>query len=220
VSEAPVEEARASLEEGDLERARAAYRRALELHPDDVESLVDLGYLCFAGGDAGEAAGYFQRAIQRDPSNQEALRGLVDAFRRQGSSADALEAAANALMARPDDVLVALDAAELALELGRLQTAEAAFRRVRALDDDPEHDVYTLHALIEVETRREDWRKALDLAVEATRVDRLGRTTDVLAFIVAQVFGSERPAPERDVVERALAVSRAEHRRRHLEVLP
>jgi tetratricopeptide (TPR) repeat protein len=220
VSEAAVEQARASLEEGDLERAREAYRRALELHPDDVEALVDLGYLCFAGGDAAEAAGYFQRAIARDPSNQEALRGLVDAFRRQGSSSDALEAAANALMARPDDVVVALDAAELALELGRLQTAEAAFRRVRALDDDPEHDVYTLHALIEVETRREDWRKALDLAVEATRVDRLGRTTDILAFIVAQVFGSERPAPERDVVEQALAASRAEHRRRHLEILP
>ena len=54
--------------------------------------------------------------------------------------------------------------------------------------------------------RRERWRRALDLAVEATRVDRLGRTTDVLAFVVAQVFGEpDRPAPPREEVERALA---------------
>ena len=46
--------------------------------------------------------------------------------------------------------------------------------------------------------RRERWRRALDLAVDATRVDRLGRTTDVLAFVVAQVFGAaDRPAPPR-----------------------
>ena len=49
--------------------------------------------------------------------------------------------------------------------------------------------MYAFHGLIEVELRREDWRRALDLAVDATRVDRAGRTTDILAYVVAQVFG-------------------------------
>jgi hypothetical protein len=51
-------------------------------------------------------------------------------------------------------------------------------------------------------------------------VDRLGRTTDVLAFIVAQVFGEgDRPAPAREDVDQALAASREEHRRLHEEAL-
>ena len=78
--------------------------------------------------------------------------------------------------------------------------------------------MYAFHGLIEVELRREHWRRALDLAVDATRVDRLGRTTDVLAFVVAQVFGeADRPAPEPRAGRRALARSRDEHRRLHEE---
>jgi hypothetical protein len=69
--------------------------------------------------------------------------------------------------------------------------------------------------------RRERWRRALDLAVDATRVDRLGRTTDVLAFVVAKVFGTteDRPVPTAEEVTSALAASRAEHRRLHEDSL-
>jgi hypothetical protein len=80
--------------------------------------------------------------------------------------------------------------------------------------------VYAFHGMIETELRRDRWRRALDLAVDATRVDRLGRTTDVLAFIVSKVFGSaDRPAPSRNEVEWALRASRIEHRRLHEESL-
>jgi hypothetical protein len=121
----------------------------------------------------------------------------------------------------PDDVGTALDVAELALELGHFDEAEVAFARLRALDDDPEHEVYAFHGMIEVALRREQWRRALDLAVDATRVDRLGRTTDVLAYVVASVFGPEddRPAPSSAEVEEALAASRREHRRIHEDAL-
>ena len=113
--------------------------------------------------------------------------------------------------APPDDV-------DLALDLDRLDDAETACRRARADDDDPDHDVYHQHALIEIEARREHWRRALDLAVDATRVDRLGRTTDILAFVIAQVFGeADRPVPEPEEFQQVLAASRAEHRRLHLE---
>jgi hypothetical protein len=63
---------------------------------------------------------------------------------------------------------------------------------------------------------RNRWRRALDLAIEATRVDRYGRTTDLLAYVVAEVFGStDRPAPTRAEIDAALAASQAEHRRLH-----
>jgi tetratricopeptide (TPR) repeat protein len=216
-----LEEARASLEEGDLEQARDAFRRALELHPDDASALVDLGHLSFASGDTEEALACFRRAAEKEPQNADALRALVDLNRRRGRTDEAIGAARVLAEARPDDALPAIDVADLALELGSLDEAEASFRRLNGFDDDPEHEVpYAHHGLIEIEMRRERWRRALDLAVDATRLDRLGRTTDVLAFVVAQVFGEgERPAPPRADVEAALAASRAEHRRLHAGTL-
>lgn len=218
--ESVLEQARASLEEGDFERAREALRRAVEQDPGDPSALVDLGYLALGAGDTAEAAGLFRQALERDPGNVSALLAFSEIHRRTGRIEEAFEASAAASQIRPDDVAIALEGADLALELGRLDEAEAAFQRVRALDDDPAHEVYAHHGLIEVELRRERWRRALDLAVDATRVDRLGRTTDILAYAVSQVFGeSERPAPERSAVEEALSRSRAEHRRLHAEAL-
>jgi len=213
-----LDEARASLEEGNLERARDQLRRAVEDDPTDSSALVDLGYLALGAGDADEAAALFRQALERDRANIDALRALATIHARGGRGDDAFEAASAVADAQPDDPLAALEVADLALDLGRLDEAENALRHLRTIDDDPAHEVYTVHGLIEVELRRERWRRALDLAVEATRVDRLGRTTEVLAFVVAQVFGEEgRDVPTRADVEAALARSRAEHRRLHLE---
>jgi tetratricopeptide (TPR) repeat protein len=218
--ESVLEEARASLEEGDLERARAALKRAIDENPGDSSALVDLGYLALGAGEIDEATELFRQALGKNPRNLDALRALATIHGRAGRGDEALEAAAAVTDARPEDPLAALDFADLALELGRLEEAEAAFRRLRAIDDDPDHEVYAYHGLIEVELRREHWRRALDLAVDATRVDRLGRTTDVLSYVVAQVFGeSENPAPDRASIEDALARSREEHRRLHAEAL-
>jgi tetratricopeptide (TPR) repeat protein len=204
--------------EGRFAEAGEPLRRAADLRPDDVAALVHLGHVELAAGRPDAAAERFQQAVDRAPENVGALRALVEIWRRQGRFEDALTVAEAASASRPGDVVAALEVADLSLELGRLDGAEAAFRRARAADNDPEHGVYGYHGLIEVEMHRGQWRRALDLAVDATRVDRLGRTTDVLAFVVAQVFGAgDRPTLERQEVEDALARSRAEHRRLHLD---
>lgn len=205
---------------GRLDEAGAAFRRATDLRPSDTRVLVDLGHVVLGSGQADEAVTYFEQARTYEPGNTEALPALVEVYRRAGRLEDGLAVASELSDVRPEDVVAALDVADLALDLDRLEEAEAAALRARAADDDPEHEVYLLHTLIEIEMRRGAWRRALDLAVEATRVDRLGRTTDVLAFVVAQVFGeADREAPPREDVERALASSRAEHRKLHLEAL-
>jgi tetratricopeptide (TPR) repeat protein len=203
---------------GRLQEAGVAFRRATDLRPSDTRVLVDLGHIVLGAGEVEEALPYFEQARVHEPGNTEALPALVEVYRRAGRLEDGLAAAKELSDARPDSVLAALDVVDLALDIDRLDDAEVACRRARAADDDPEHEVYLLHALIEIETRRKHWRRALDLAVDATRVDRLGRTTDVLAFVVAEVFGeTDRPVPEPQTVERALAASRAEHRKLHLE---
>ena len=173
-SDQGVEQARASLEEGDIERAHEALRGAVERHPDDSSLLIDLGHLSFVRGGAAEAISHFERALELDPGNSEALRALSSIHRRSGNTEEALSAAQKLFEAHEEEVLAALEVADLALELNRLDEAEAAFRRLATADDDPEHEIYALHGLIEVEVRRGRWRRVLDLAVDATRVDRLG----------------------------------------------
>jgi tetratricopeptide (TPR) repeat protein len=205
---------------GRLEDAVDAFRRAAELRPDDARALVDLGHAAFGAGHPEQAVSHLEQALEREPGNVEALRALSDIHRRSGRLEQALAVGQELSDATPDDVLAALQVADLALALDRLDDAKAAFVRVRSADGDAEHEVYAYHGLIEVELRAGRPRRALDLAVDATRVDRLGRTTDVLAFIVAQVFGeSDRPAPAREDVDRELAASRDEHRRLHEEAL-
>jgi predicted Zn-dependent protease len=210
-------EASLELGEGD---ALGYLERAAALDPEDTGALVDLGHALIAAGRESDAAEQLRRAAERDPGNLEALRGLAELHRRQGRPDLALEPARRAADSNPNDPVALIDLADLCLEVGSLDDAIVAFARLRGVDDEPEHEIFAIHGMIEAELRRERWRRALDLAVDATRVDRLGRTTDVLAFTVAKVFGAgDRPAPEQADVEAALAATRAEHRRIHTEVL-
>jgi tetratricopeptide (TPR) repeat protein len=203
-----------------LSDAMGAIQQALELRPDDVAGLVDLGHGALASGRTEDAVSYFMQAVERDPGSVVARRSLLDVYRATGQIDEALKAAENLLQLQPDDVLAAVDAAELNLALGRAENAAHEYARLTAIDDEPGHEVYAYHGMIQAEIQRDQWRRALDLAIEATRVDRYGRTTDVLAYIVTQVFGkADRQAPSREEVDAALAESQAEHRRLHTETL-
>jgi len=178
--------------------------------------LVDLAHVAHASGNTDVAIGTLEQALELDFGNVAALRGLVGMYREANRLEDALRVGRKVVAYRPEDVLTALDGAELTLALDRMEEAVEAFRWLRDIDDEPDHEVYAMHGMIEAELRRERWRVALDLAVDATRVDRFGRTTDILAYAVTQVFGAgDRPAPSRRDVDDALAASRDEHRRLH-----
>jgi tetratricopeptide (TPR) repeat protein len=215
-----IPDAAALLEDGRMEEAVEALEQAVEREPGATEPLVDLAHCLFALGRTGEALERVDAALALAPADPAIVAAASALYGSAGHEDRAYELARRRLEAVPDDVTAALDVAERALALGRLDDALSAFARVRAIDDDPEHAIYAYHGQIEAELRRERWRRALDLAVDATRVDRHGRTTGVLAFVVAQVFGTgERPAPERAEVDAALAESRREHRMLHGGVL-
>jgi tetratricopeptide (TPR) repeat protein len=208
----------AFLNDGRMKDATAAFRQAVELRPNDVGSLVQLAHAAYAAGDPEDAIGAIRQAVERDPNSLGARRALLEIYRAAKRPDDALAAAEELAESDPNDALAALDVAELYLTLDHPVDASSAFARLRKIDDDPEHEIYAIHGMIEAEIRRERWRRALDLAIEATRIDRLGRTTDVLAYVVAQVFGpADRPSPTREEVDEGLAASRAEHRRLHEE---
>ena len=210
----------ALLERDELEEASSAFAKAAELRPQEAEPLIDLAHSRFATGDVSSALQSIREAVEREPRNASALFSAVELARRAGRPDEALDAARRIVEANPEDPGAALDVAELSLEVDKLDEAGSAFARLRGLEDDPEHELYALHGLFEVEVRRGDWRRALELAVDASKLDRYGRTTDLIAFAAAQVFGeAERPAPSRTEVDAALAASRAEHRRLHFDEL-
>jgi len=210
----------ALVDQGRVDEAADAFRKVIQLRPDDAGVLVDLGHSAYAAGQIDEAVSHLEQAVERDPGSVVARRALMDVYRAAGRPEEALRAAEHLLQLQPDDVLATLDAAELNLALDRSENAVSEFARLGAIDDEPEHEIYALHGMIQAEIQRSRWRRALDLAVEATRVDRYGRTTDLLAFVVAEVFGqADRPAPSRAEIDEALAASQAEHRRLHAESL-
>jgi tetratricopeptide (TPR) repeat protein len=210
--------AEAHLYRNQLTDAMEAIRHAVELRPEEAEGLVDLGLSAYAAGRPDEAISQLTKAVEREPANASARRALIDVYRATRKNEEALKAAEQLLQLQPDDVLATLDAAELNLALGRPENAVAEYSRLGAIDEDPEHEVYAYHGMIQAEIARNRWRRALDLAIESTRVDRYGRTTDILAYVVAEVFGqADRPAPSRAEVDEALVASQAEHRRLHTE---
>lgn len=210
----------ALVDEGRMSEATAAFREALRLRPNDAEAMVDLGHLLYAQGKADEGIALLQQAAELEPGNLSTLRSLSDMFSRAGRPQEALSAAEQITRWQPEDVLATMDIADLNLALGSIDGSVAAYSRLRQIDPESEHEVYAYHGMIQAEMQRERWRRVLDLAIDATRVDRYGLTTDLLAFAVAQVFGAgDRPAPSRAEIDAALAAEHAEHRRIHIEEL-
>ena len=207
----------ALLLEGELQEAAGAFGRVVDLLPGDMPALVDLAHLAYAMGDLDRGIALLSEAAGLEPDNLFVLRSLVEMDLRAGRLEDALRATERIAELNPDDTLALLDTAELNRALGNLNAGVAAYNRLRRIDD-PEHEVYAVHGLIEIEMQRERWRRVLDLALDATRIDRFSLTTDLLAFAVAQLFGSsDRPVRPRAELDAALIAERADHRRMHSE---
>lgn len=67
---------------GDVLEAEAAFQRALELQPDHLDSLANLGEICLANGSYRQALHYFLRPYQADPNDPGLYLSLANAVRR------------------------------------------------------------------------------------------------------------------------------------------
>lgn len=203
--------------EGRTGEAADAFRRVLDLNPDDEAALTALGHAAYVTGSGADAVSYLEQAAERSAGASTAMISLVDMYREMGQPAEALPAAVKIAEAAPTNAAAALDVAELSLEVRRFDEALRAFERTRELDDLAEHEVYALHGMIQVEMRRGNFDRALELAREAAGVDRYGRTVEVLAFLEARSGDPGDEATKLEDVEAALSASLAEHRRLHAQ---
>ena len=149
----------ALMTEGNSEAAGEAFRKVLELSPDDESALTGLGHLAYARGDTDEGTSLLSRAAEEGGRTSSAVISLVAMYRALGRPEEALVAARQVADAAPEDVAAALDVAELALEVGRLDEVAQALARIRQGDDLPDSDV-------EAELRRGTVEAALESARE------------------------------------------------------
>lgn len=83
------------LEDEEVYKARetiAAWKKALEINPDDAEAYVSLGKAYATLGRYEEAIAACKRAIQLEPDNAETYYGLAAAYRKLGKEQEAIKA--------------------------------------------------------------------------------------------------------------------------------
>ena len=89
------------VEEEDPDAAIAAYRRALSLHPDCVETLINLGRLYAETGETEAATACFRQALEIDASDPTALYNLGVVSQDSGRDDEAIQCYRKALALEP-----------------------------------------------------------------------------------------------------------------------
>jgi tetratricopeptide (TPR) repeat protein len=172
--------------EGRTADAEDAFRRVIDIEPEDEVALTALGHTAFQSGNRDEGVSMLEQVAGRSSGASTAAISLVDMYRMVGRPDEALAAARRVAEADPEDALAALDVAELALETDKLDEAGEAFEWLRRIVDLPDDEVGALHGLIRVELARGNSESALDFARQAAAIDTVGRSTGVLAHLEAE----------------------------------
>lgn len=199
---------------GDLPGAASTLDEAAQLAPDDVAVLVDLAHIRQMLGDGAGARSAIEHAAEVEPADASIQLALARIYESQGDRD--LAAATYAVVARAMPTPpVLLDLARLNLDLGRYGEAEAAFRRLAALD--PDRDLVAQHGRIWCRIGRGDWRGALELALYVAKADRYDLTTALLAYAKDRLF-TRVPADVAAAREAELAARFADEVREQAEL--
>ncbi|WP_313079047.1 cellulose synthase subunit BcsC-related outer membrane protein [Pulveribacter sp.] len=192
-----------ALEDGDLEAAEAEFRAVLQARPSDGDALGGMGVLRLRQEEFAQARGYLERATrQGSPARwKQALNSatywtLIEqarAARDAGDLGNARQLLDQAVRLDAREVTAENDLADVLAELGQLEAAEAAYRRVLARQaDNPD----ALRGLVGVLAQTGKAAEALQLVEQLTpsqqeKVGALGRLR------ATQAMGQARAAAER-----------------------
>jgi predicted O-linked N-acetylglucosamine transferase (SPINDLY family) len=114
---------------GQYERASSAYRRALELRPEDVEVQCNLGATLTDQGLLDDAVAVLSRLIRFWPHLAVAYNNRGIALRKQGRFAEAVDDYRRALQRQPEFFEACFNLGNALKEMGELEQAVAAYQQ-------------------------------------------------------------------------------------------
>ncbi|MDX1480836.1 MAG: tetratricopeptide repeat protein [Woeseiaceae bacterium] len=130
-----------------LAGSRQAYKRAIELNPNNVEALMAYGQTLWSqNGDSNSAVPYFRRALELDPMSLTLYLEIGNFYGISGWRDDAL-ATADRIEERFDDPRAFLAIARIHELIGDLDVAIAWANRARLADPDFDDAVWMLAEL-------------------------------------------------------------------------
>ncbi|HOJ34750.1 MAG TPA: tetratricopeptide repeat protein [Candidatus Hydrogenedentes bacterium] len=115
---------------GRLVAATEAYRRAVELAPDDPQYLCDLASVCLKMGQLEEAIALYSRASRQKSNHLAAFLGMANAYRRMGGHAEAQAAFKRALTIDPNCIEAAIGQGLSLLDMKQPAAAAEVFERL------------------------------------------------------------------------------------------
>jgi tetratricopeptide (TPR) repeat protein len=164
----------AQLRRGEIDEARAEFREALALDPNNADALLNLGAIARLKGNAAEAEHYVERALRVNPNSIGALAELAELKRDRGELQESIRLYHEALGLHDSNPALYLGLGDSLARAGRYPEAEAAFARVLELDPDSFEARYNLGVTYGQQQRTEDamryYRAALELQPEHPQV--------------------------------------------------
>lgn len=187
---------------GDLETAESAFRRATELDPNHVKSLLNLSRVLIDDLRAEEALQELDRALDIDPESNVAYRLQGRAFHNLGWMDDAVNAYRTAIVIDSADAWSMNNLALVKLEQERYEEALSVLARTIELRDDVAIFFNNLGMALEHTGHVRDAQNAYASAVELddaytkastnlARVEGIEQDADVLSVdfeALAQIF--------------------------------
>ncbi len=178
------------LADDDIDRARAAFARVVELDPKNVRGWINYGATCGEVELADEAARALERALELDPTSRDATSNLGVLRREAGRLDDAESLFLRVIAMDPDFVFGYYNLAHCLFLAGRFAEAAEFYRAGLKRDPakTPNQNARLAWALLaageELEAKRE-LRRALDRITPEERDALVEEAEEVLTAIAA-----------------------------------
>ncbi len=151
---------------GRAEEAQSWFRRALELAPEDANTLCNLANLLKDEGRMAEAEVLYRRVIALDPGGTPAWNNLGILLWKQGRLADAADCLRRALALDPAMADAHGNLGIVQKELGQFGEAEDGYRRALELDPQSARMHSNLGLLYQETNRQQEAQQAFERALE------------------------------------------------------
>ena len=149
---------------GELDRAVAAYRAAIDADPDRLESLLALAEILADRGELAESAEHLSTAAEIQPDSARIHYNLAAIFGRLGMRPDAIRSYRTTLALAPDDSEAHNNLGFLLAGRGEGDVAEEHFRAAIALAPRFSHPHFNLGRLLMDQGRVDEAREHLERA--------------------------------------------------------